>query len=249
MPTVETVIEELTALADPSKLEGMAHFALVGEKRLGIPVPELRRLAKQFGRDHALALALWQSGYSEARILASMIDIPGQVTETQLEQWVADFDAWDICDQVCMNLFEKVPAAIAHIPQWVNREEEFVRRTPFSLIACLAWHDKQASDASFIAYFPLLSQAATDERNFVKKAVNWALRNIGKRNPHLNQAAIQFAQKLQKMDSKSARWIAADALRELTSDAVQRRVCEKHLKNTIKKFSQLMNCLTVTDHT
>ena len=227
MPTLETVLEQLTALADPGKLDGMAHFALVGEKRLGIPVPPLRRLAKQLGKDHALALALWQSGYSEARILASMIDDPRQVTEAQLEQWTADFDAWDICDQVCMNLFEKVPAAIAHIPQWVNREEEFVRRTPFSLIACLAWHDKQASDASFIAYFPLLSQAAPDERNFVKKAVNWALRNIGKRNPHLNQAAIQFAQELQELDSKSARWIAADALRELNSDAVQRRIHER----------------------
>lgn len=227
MPDLQTVLKQLNALAKPENLEGMAHFAIVGENRLGIAIPELRKLAKETGKDHTLALELWRTNIPEARILASMIDIPEKVTEVQLEEWVTDFNAWDICDQVCMNLFEKVPAAIAKIPAWVEREEEFVRRTPFSLIACLAWHDKQAPDDYFIAFFPLLKQAAPDERNFVKKAVNWALRNIGKRNPALNQAAIQFAEELQKIDSKSARWIAADALRELHSDAVQKRVRER----------------------
>lgn len=217
----------LQALSKPENLEGMRHFGMAGENRLGIAIPELRRLAKEHGKDHAMALSLWRSGIPEAQMLASMVDDPPQVSEEQLEEWVADFCAWDVCDQVCMNLFQNVPAAIARIPAWVAREEEFVRRTPFSLMACLAWHDKQARDDIFVGYFPLIKQAADDERNFVKKAVNWALRNIGKRNPALNQAAITLAEDLQKMDSKSARWIAVDALRELRGEAVQKRIRQK----------------------
>jgi 3-methyladenine DNA glycosylase AlkD len=217
----------LHALAKPENVEGMRHFGMQGENRLGIPIPELRRLAKEHGKDHELALKLWASNIPEARILASMIEDPAEVSAYQVEEWVAGFNSWDVCDQVCMNLLEKVPSAVDRIPSWAAREEEFVRRTAFSLIACLAWHDKKATDESFIAYFPLLQQAVDDERNFVKKAVNWALRNIGKRNPTLNQATIQFAEELQRMDSRSARWIAADALRELRSDAVQRRIHEK----------------------
>jgi len=217
----------LQALAKPENVEGMRHFGMLGENRLGIAIPELRRLAKEHGKDHAMALSLWHSGIPEARILASMIEDPQEVSVYQVEEWVSGFNSWDVCDQVCMNLLEKVPSAVARIPAWAAREEEFVRRTAFSLMACLAWHDKKASNDSFIAYFPLIKQAAVDERNFVKKAVNWALRNIGKRNPALNQAAISLAEDLQQMDSKSARWIAADALRELRSDAVQKRIHEK----------------------
>ncbi len=217
----------LQALAKPENVEGMRHFGMLGENRLGIAIPELRRLAKEHGKDHAMALSLWHSGIPEARILASMIEDPQEVSVYQVEEWVSGFNSWDVCDQVCMNLLEKVPSAVARIPAWAAREEEFVRRTAFSLMACLAWHDKKASNDSFIAYFPLIKQAAVDERNFVKKAVNWALRNIGKRNPALNQAAISLAEDLQRMDSKSARWIAADALRELRSDAVQKRIHEK----------------------
>ncbi len=217
----------LQALAKPENVEGMRHFGMLGENRLGIAIPELRRLAKEHGKDHAMALSLWHSGIPEARILASMIEDPQEVSVYQVEEWVSGFNSWDVCDQVCMNLLEKVPSAVARIPAWAAREEEFVRRTAFSLMACLAWHDKKASNDSFIAYFPLIKQAAVDERNFVKKAVNWALRNIGKRNPALNQAAISLAEDLQRMDSKSARWIAADALRELRGDAVQKRIHEK----------------------
>ncbi|MHB8806876.1 MAG: DNA alkylation repair protein [Anaerolineaceae bacterium] len=186
----------LQALGKPENLDGMRHFGMAGETRLGIPIPELRRLAKEHGKDHLMAVSLWHSGIPEARILASMIENPEEVSIDQLEEWVADFNAWDVCDQVCMNLFEKVPAAVARIPAWAVREEEFVRRTAFSLIACLAWHDKKASNGSFIAYFSLITQAATDERNFVKKAVNWALRNIGKRNQALNQTTIALAEDL-----------------------------------------------------
>lgn len=221
------LLAALKALGKPENLEGMRHFGMAGETRLGIPIPELRRLAKEHGKDHSMALNLWHSGIPEARILASMIENPQEVSAYQVEEWVTGFESWDVCDQVCMNLFEKVPSAVGSIPTWAEREEEFVRRASFSLMACLAWHDKKTSNKSFIDYFSLIKQAATDERNFVKKAVNWALRNIGKRNPILNQAAISLAEDLQKMDSKSARWIAADALRELHSEAVQKRVHEK----------------------
>lgn len=217
----------LLGLAKPENVEGMRHFGMLGENRLGIAIPELRRLAKEHGKDHEMALKLWASNIPEARILASMIEDPEEVSLYQVEEWVAGFESWDVCDQVCMNLFEKVPSAVGRIPAWAAREEEFVRRTAFSLIACLAWHDKKSTDESFIAYFPLIKQAASDERNFVKKAVNWALRNIGKRNPALNQSAITLAEELQRSESRSARWIAADALRELRSDAVQKKVHEK----------------------
>jgi 3-methyladenine DNA glycosylase AlkD len=217
----------LQALGKPENLEGMRHFGMAGETRLGIPIPELRRLAKEHGKDHLMAVNLWHSGIPEARILASIIEDPQEVSAYQVEEWVAGFESWDVCDQVCMNLFEKVPSAVGRIPTWAGRKEEFVRRAAFSLLACLAWHDKKISNGSFIAYFSLIKQAATDERNFVKKAVNWALRNIGKRNQVLNQATIALAEDLQKMDSKSAHWIAADALRELRSDAVQKRIREK----------------------
>jgi 3-methyladenine DNA glycosylase AlkD len=202
----------------------MAKFAVGGQHTLGISVPALRRLAREIGRDHDLAQQLWASGIHEARLLATMIDIPSQVTETQMEAWVKDFDSWDVCDQCCLNLFRKTPLAYQKIDDWSLREEEFVKRAAFALIATLAVHDKKAGDEFVIAFLPIIARESMDERNFVKKAVNWALRQIGKRNPDLNRAAIQTAQEIQQLNSKSARWIAADALRELTSDKVQRRL-------------------------
>ena len=153
-----------------------------------------------------------------------MIDDPHKLAEGQMEDWVKDINSWDVCDQVCMNLFEKSPLAWKKIHDWSNREEEFVKRTAFSLVACLAWHDKKTEDTRFIELFPVITQGATDERNFVKKAVNWALRNIGKRNQNLNKAVIDTAKEIQRLDSKAARWIATDAIRELESEAVQRRL-------------------------
>jgi 3-methyladenine DNA glycosylase AlkD len=224
MANAQAVLKQLKAKARPDQLEGMARYALVGKKRLGISIPELRKMAKEIGQDHQLALKLWKSGIQEGRILAGMIDEPDAVTEKQLESWVKDFDSWDVCDQVCMNLFAKTPFARMKIDQWSRREEEFVKRTAFALIACLAWHDKQAPDRDFTCFFPIIKRAATDDRNFVKKAVNWALRNIGKRNLRLNGAAIKIAKELQQLDSKAARWIASGAIRELKSDAVQKRL-------------------------
>ena len=202
----------------------MAKFGMAVEQRLGVSVPDMRKLAKELGKDHELALALWNTGIAEARIVASMVGVPAKLTEGQMEDWVKDFNSWDVCDQVCMNLFDKTPLAWKKVIDWSTREEEFVKRAAFALIACLAWHDKSTGDEKFIELLPVIKQAATDERNFVKKAVNWALRHIGKRNLELNKAALRAAEEIRQIDSKSARWIASDAIRELESDAVRKRL-------------------------
>ncbi len=217
-------MKSLRSKAQPDALEGMARYGMRGEKRLGVSIPDLRRMAKEIGQDHKLALELWETGVPDAMILAAMVDNPEEVTEEQMEDWVLDIESWDVCDQLCMNLFEKVPFVLKKIDEWSTREEEFVKRTAFALIACLAWHDKDAPDDQFIELLPTIKSGATDQRNYVKKAVNWALRNIGKRNPALNQAAIETAQEMQRLDSKAARWISSHAIRELTSEAVQRRL-------------------------
>jgi len=224
MATLEEVLEKLRAKARQDQLEGMARYGMSVEKRLGVAVPEMRRIAKEVGSDHKLALALWQNGIDEARIVASMIDRPEEVTEAQMETWVKDFNSWDVCDQVCMNLFEKTPFVWKKIKDWSIREEEFVKRAAFALIACLAWHDKKASDEVFVQTFPILQAGSSDERSMVKKAVSWALRNIGKRNLALNKAVIDVAEGIGNTDSKSARWIANDILRELKSEKIQGRL-------------------------
>ena len=224
MSDIEDVMQKLRRKAKPDQLQGMAKYGMAIEKRLGLSIPELRKLAKEIGKNHDLALELWKTEIDEARILAAMIDDPLKLTEAQMEDWVKGINSWDVCDQVCMNLFEKSPLAWKKIHDWSNREEEFVKRTAFSLLACLAWHDKKAKDEQFTAFFPSIKQGATDERNFVKKAVNWALRNIGKRNQNLNKAVIDAAREIRQLDSKAARWIATDAIKELESEAVQRRL-------------------------
>jgi 3-methyladenine DNA glycosylase AlkD len=224
MASVKEVLDKLQTKAGPENLSGMAKYGMAVEQRLGVSVPEVRKLAKEIGTDHKLALELWKTGIAEARILAAMVDDPTKLTEEQMEDWVKDIDSWDVCDQVCMNLFEKNQLAWKKIMDWSEREEEFVRRAAFSLIACLAWYDKKASDEKFIELLPVITRGSTDERNFVKKAVNWALRNIGKRNLNLNKAAIEAAKEIRRLDSKAARWIAADAIRELESDPIQQRL-------------------------
>jgi 3-methyladenine DNA glycosylase AlkD len=224
MASVKDVLDRLHSKAKPEQLTGMAKYGITIEVRLGVSVPDMRKLAKELGRDHRLALDLWRTGIAEARIVAGMVGDPAKLTEEQMEEWVKGINSWDVCDQVCMNLFEKNRLAWRKIIDWSEREEEFVKRTAFSLIACLAWHDKKASDEKFIELLPIVIREATDQRNFVKKAVNWALRNIGKRNLNLNQAALEAAKEIKRLDSKTARWIAADAIRELESDAVQSRL-------------------------
>lgn len=224
MATVEAVLKRLKKQARPDQLAGMARYGMSVKQRLGVSTPELRKLAKELGKDHELALGLWKSGIADARILASMIDDPDRVTDEQIMEWVKDIDSWDICDQFCMNLFEKTEMSWKKIVEFSERKEEFVKRTSFSLLACLAWHDKKAEDEQFVKLLPIIKSGSTDERNFVKKAVNWALRNIGKRNLNLNRYAIKTAKEIQRLDSKAAHWIASNAIRELESEAVQRRL-------------------------
>jgi 3-methyladenine DNA glycosylase AlkD len=218
------ILKRLKSLANPAVAAGMARFGSKPKKALGISAPNLRKLAKEIGRDHRLALRLWDSGIHEARILASLIDEPDMVTAAQMERWVKDFDSWDVCDACCCNLFDKTPVAYQLAAVWSRRKEEFVKRAGFALVAYLAVHDKKAQDETFIRFLPIIKRASRDERNFVKKAVNWALRQIGKRNIALNRLAIQTAKEIQVMDGKTARWIAADALRELGSAKIKKRL-------------------------
>ncbi|MEO8955587.1 MAG: DNA alkylation repair protein [Ktedonobacteraceae bacterium] len=223
MVAFEQIITEMNSYANAQAVEGMARFGIRSGNVLGISIPTLRKMAKETGRNHTLALELWRSAIHEARILASMIDEPAQVSPQQMEEWVNDFDSWDVCDQVCGNLFDKTPYAYQKAVEWCHREQEFVRRAGFVLMAELAVHDKKAPDAVFEPFFPLIKQYAGDERNFVKKAVNWALRQIGKRNSHLHALALQWAETISKSDSKTAQWVAKDALRELHAKATSRK--------------------------
>lgn len=211
-------------MADPSAVKGMARFGIATDGALGISVPSLRLLARRLGRDHALALFLWKSGVHEARILAAMVDEPSKVTEGQMEAWVSGFDSWDVCDGCCGSLFDKTPFAYAKALEWSRREQEFVKRAGYALMAELAVHDKAAPDSNFLRFFGAIRRGSRDERNFVKKAVNWALRQIGKRNPRLNREAVKLAKEIADIDSASSRWVASDAIRELTSRSVRARL-------------------------
>jgi 3-methyladenine DNA glycosylase AlkD len=193
----------------------MARFGINPKYALGVRVPVLRALAKKVGKNHKLAEKLWKTKIHEARILASMVDEPDKVTEKQTEEWVRGFNSWDLCDQCCMNLFNKMPTAWEKAVKWAKKDEEFVRRAGFALMACLAWHNKKAKDSDFEKFFPIIKKYSTDKRNFVKKAVNWALRQIGKRNANLNKTAIKVAEDIKKINSAAAQWIANNAIKEL----------------------------------
>jgi 3-methyladenine DNA glycosylase AlkD len=221
--TSAQTLSRLRRLGNPQNVAGMARFGINPRRTLGISIVVLRKLARDLGTDHALAQKLWASGIHEARILASFIDDPRLVTRSQMDRWAAAFDSWDVCDQVC-GLFEQTRWARTKITAWARDDREFVKRAAFALIAGLAVHDKALHNRDFEPFFRLIQRAATDERNFVRKAVNWALRSIGKRNRVLNRRAIAVAQGLGGVDSAPARWVAADALRELTSKRVMDRL-------------------------
>lgn len=221
----QQILARLESRADPARVESQERFGVTTSNvSYGIPVPALRAMAKEIGKDHDLAEQLWSSGVHEARLLATLIDDHKQVSEAQMERWASTFDSWDVVDAATGNLFDRTPFAYRKAAEWSAREEEFVKRAGFSLMAYLAVHDKRANDEAFLAFLPLIKREAGDDRNFVKKAANWALRSIGKRNANLNQAALECAQVIRALDARSARWIASDALRELTSEAVQARL-------------------------
>jgi 3-methyladenine DNA glycosylase AlkD len=221
--SAEEVIRLLKSRANPTNVAGMARYGINTSRALGISIFDLRKIAKKIGINHPLALQLWVSGLHEARLLASFIDDPDQVSEAQIETWARDFDSWDLCDQVC-GLFEATPFAYGKVREWSVRPEEFVKRAAFAILPGLAVHDQNADDRLFESFFPIIAAQAHDDRNFVRKAVNWALRNIGKRSRSLNRSAVRWAQQIAGMESKSARWIGKDALRELTADKTLSRL-------------------------
>lgn len=220
----EKIIAELTVHSNKKNQAGMARFGINTSKAFGISIPVLRALAKKIGTDHKLAMDLWKTGYHEARILCSMIADPAKVTPALMNLWVKDFNSWDVCDQCCNNLFQYTPYAYDKIYEWNDSASEFVKRASFVLMAVSAVHNKEWNDPVFVGFLPLIEKHSIDERNFVKKAVNWALRQIGKRNVNLNTLAIRFSEKLAENETKSAKWIASDALKELTNKKIQSRL-------------------------
>jgi 3-methyladenine DNA glycosylase AlkD len=222
--TCDEILSTLRTLASPENVAGMARFGIVSREVLGVSMPELWPLAKQIGRHHDLADQLWQTDILEARLLAALIDDWRQVTPAQMDRWTRDFDNWGLCDGCCMHLFRQTPFAYEKAIAYSAAAQEFVKRTGFTLMATLAVHDKRVPDATFAAFLPLIEREAGDPRNFVKKAVNWALRQIGKRSLALNEPAVALARNLAQSDNRAARWVGSDALRELTGEAVQARL-------------------------
>ncbi len=215
MPTPDEVITELEALADPQAATGMAHYGIGGHKVYGVRVPQLRRLARRIGRDHRLALELWRHDSRETRILACMIADPAQTDAALAEAWAQAFNHWEVCDQCCMNLFEKAPWAYEKALAWAHRPETFVKRAGFVLMARLALSDKAAPDERFAPFLEAIAAEAGDERPMVKKGISWALRQIGKRNAALRAQALALAQRLAQSANRHARWVGKDALRDL----------------------------------
>jgi 3-methyladenine DNA glycosylase AlkD len=220
----EQLLEALYAHRDPAYLQNVGRLGVQGKNMLGVCMPDLRKIARQHDKDHSLAISLWDSGIHEARILASMLDEVASVTLVQMEQWVQAFDSWDLCDQVCSNLFCRTPYAYDKALQWSERYEEFIKRAGFVMMAELAIHDKQAQDALLAAFFPIIEREAYDQRNYVKKALSWALRQIGKRNATLHAMALLVGERLAKHELPAARWVGKDVLKELNSEKVKGRL-------------------------
>jgi 3-methyladenine DNA glycosylase AlkD len=224
---IDRIMKRLKELEDPEAVKGMARYGIRSKKVFGVKIPDIKAIAKEIGKDHALAQKLWAKGIRETMIIASLIDLPEKVTGKQMDAWVKDFNNWEVCDQAIANLFQKTGLAYSKAIEWSKRKQEFEKRAGYVMMARLAVKDKKTEDKAFDRFFPLIKKGATDDRNYVKKAVNWALRQIGKRNRALNRKAINVAKDIKKMDSKAARWVASDALRELTSDAVQTRLAKR----------------------
>ncbi|MBN1549205.1 DNA alkylation repair protein [Candidatus Babeliales bacterium] len=221
---IQTILKTLQVHSDAQLLEGMARFGIKTIKAYGVSVPVLRKLACEIGKDHELAQKLWDTKVHEARLLATMVAEADKFTNKELERWLKGLDSWDVCDQACLNVFWKMPDVYNKALLWSSRDEEFIRRAGFALMAVLAVKDKEASDEKFIPFLRAVLLHADDDRNFVKKAVNWALRQVGKRNALLHSRAVSVARELKSAVEKPTRWIGADAMRELQSDAVKQRL-------------------------
>ncbi len=229
-PTAQQVDEALGWLrrhATKATRDGMARYAIPSDNALGVKVGDIRSLGKRLGRNQELAAALWEAGIYEARMLAAFVGDPKTITAKQMESWCGEFDSWAICDTMCFHLFDRTPHAWKLVDAWSRSREEFVKRAAFALLASLSVHDKRAEDELFMKRLPLIERAAVDDRNFVKKSVNWALRTLGKRSLELNGAAVLVARRLAESSEAAPRWVGKDALRELTSPAVVRRLSKK----------------------
>ncbi|HYA62068.1 MAG TPA: DNA alkylation repair protein [Candidatus Sulfotelmatobacter sp.] len=227
MWTVRRAMAELKRGGQKRNVEGMARFGIRAKKVYGVSKPMLDEMARKIGKNHALGRKLWETGNHDARVLGALVSEPARVTAEQMEEWVKDFDNWDVCDGTCCHLFVDARPAWEKAFAWSRRKREFEKRAGFALAAFLAVHDKQADNEPFVRFLKAIEREAWDERNFVRKAVNWALRNIGKRNKRLNRKAIASAERIRKVGTRAGRWIAADALRELRSEAVQKRLSRK----------------------
>jgi len=230
MNTAEDIVKKLEELSNPEEIEGMARFGINPKNTYGIRMPVLKSIAKECEKSHKLAAELWEIDTRETRIIASLVDIPEFVSSEQMDSWANEFDYWEICDQCCINLFRKTEFAYDKIYEWTKNDKEFVKRAGFALIAVLAVHDKKTDNEIFENLLKLTKREACDNRNFVKKAVNWALRQIGKKNTYLNKKSIEIAIEIDNIDCKSAKWIAKDALRELKSEKVQKAIVKKEEK-------------------
>lgn len=225
------ILRELEGMGNPANVAGMARYGIRSARALGVSAPVVRARARGIGRDHALALALWETGVLETRLLAGLVDEPACVSSSQMERWAADFDSWALCDGTCSNLFDRTSFAVEKARAWSGRPEEYVKRAGFVLMAAMAVHDKKAPDALFLDFLALVEREASDGRNLVKKGVNWALRQIGKRSLALHAPAVTLCRRLREADAAAARWVASDALRELTNprtiDRLRRRSRER----------------------
>jgi 3-methyladenine DNA glycosylase AlkD len=224
MDNVLNILEKLKSKSRKDQIQDMAKYGIKTDNRLGVSIPDIRKIAKEFGKNHEIALELWKTGIADARITAALIDEVEKVTPKQMDLWVKDFDSWDVCDQVCMNLFDKTSYAWNKVIEWSNRDEEFIKRAAFALLACLAWHNKNASNEKFIEFFPIIKNNINDERNYVKKAISWSIRHIGKRNIKLHRSVLIFAEDIKKINTKNARWIASDVIRDLNSIPTKNRL-------------------------
>jgi 3-methyladenine DNA glycosylase AlkD len=226
-PTLAEAEAALRARASEKYRQGLTRFAIPNENAIGVAMGDLKAIAKKLGQSHELAAALWKAGWYEARMLACFVEDPAAVTSEQMDRWCRDFDNWAICDTACFALFDRTESRWSKIKPWAKSKDEFVKRAAFAMMACLTVHDKAADDAKFIDCLPLIEKASTDDRNFVKKAVNWALRSIGKRSPALHSMALDLSLKLGESDNPAARWIGKDGARELKGASVARRMAKK----------------------
>lgn len=225
--SVKEIINKLKEKSDPKKKEGMMRYGINPDNALGVSMPDINSISKQYKNDHQLALKLWETGINEARVVAALIDDKNQVTEDQMEKWVNDLNSWDVCDQLVMKLFDRTPYAWKKACEWADRDKEFVKRAGFAMMASLAIHDKKAPDEAFDTFFDYIIKKSDDNRNFVKKAVNWALRQIGKRNHNLRKKALKVSSRILESKTKSGNWIARDAIRELENERIIARIDRK----------------------